>query len=125
MQTARRPERPTGDFFMQDGRPAEADSIRVAEAPEPEPERVHLHMPVDVRSASLAVLALLASVYALHWASAVFIPLLLGVMFSYVLSPAVNRLQRWHIPRAVGAAVMLVAVLGSLGSMVYSLGDEA
>ena len=108
---------------MQDGHPAEADPIHVAAAPEP--ERVHLHMPVDVRSASLAVLALLASVYALHWASAVFIPLLLGVMSSYVLSPAVNLLQRWHVPRALGAAAMLVAVVGGLGSMVYSLGDEA
>ena len=37
---------------------------------------------------------MLATVYALHWASAVFIPLLLGVMFNYVLSPAVNRLRR-------------------------------
>lgn len=90
-----------------------------------EPERVHLHTPIDVRSASLAVLALVASVYALHWASAVFIPLLLGIMFSYVLSPAVDRLQRWHIPRALGAAVLLFAVLGGLGSMVYSLSDGA
>jgi predicted PurR-regulated permease PerM len=91
----------------------------------PEPQRVHLHMPIDVCSAALAVLALLASVYMLRWASAVFIPLLLGVMLSYVLSPAVARLQHWHIPRALGAAVILVAVLGGLGSMVYSLGDEA
>jgi hypothetical protein len=37
---------------------------------------------------------------------------------------AVARLQHWHIPRALGAAVILVAVLGGLGSMVYSLGDE-
>jgi predicted PurR-regulated permease PerM len=99
------------------------DSPPVAAAPEP--ERVHLHMPIDVRSASLAVLALVASVYALHWASAVFIPLLLGIMFSYVLSPAVDRLQRWHIPRALGAAAVLFAVLGGLGSMVYSLSDGA
>jgi predicted PurR-regulated permease PerM len=59
-------------------------------------------MPIDVRSVSLALLALLAllvSVYMLHWASAVFIPLLLGVMCSYTLSPAVDRMQRWHIPR--------------------------
>jgi predicted PurR-regulated permease PerM len=55
----------------------------------------------------------------------VFIPLLLGVMFSYVLSPAVDRLQHWHIPRALGAAVLLFAVLGGHGSMVYSLSDSA
>ena len=90
-----------------------------------EPERVHLHMPIDVRSMSLALIAILACVYALHWASAVFIPLLLGVMSSYALSPAVDRLQRWHIPRALGAGVLLVAVVCGLGSMAYSLSDDA
>lgn len=90
-----------------------------------EPARVHLHMPIDVRSVSLVVLALLACVYALHWASAVVIPLLLGVMASYALSPAVDRLQRWHVPRALGAAMLLVAVVCGLGSTVYSLSDDA
>jgi predicted PurR-regulated permease PerM len=90
-----------------------------------EPVLVHLHMPIDVRSVSLVVIALLASVYALKWASAVFIPVLLGVMSSYALSPAVDRLERWHIPRALGAAVLLVAVVCGLGSMAYSLSDDA
>jgi predicted PurR-regulated permease PerM len=57
-----------------------------------------------VRSASLAVLALLGCVFTLHWAAAVFIPLLLGVMFSCSLSPAVNRLERWRVPRPLGLA---------------------
>lgn len=90
-----------------------------------EPERLHLHMPVDVRSASLALLALLASVYVLHWAGAVFIPLLLGVMLSYALSPAVDRLQRLRLPRALGAATLLLALLGGLGSIAYSIADDA
>jgi len=90
-----------------------------------EPVLVHLYMPIDVRSVSLVVIALLASVYALRWASAVFIPVLLGVMSSYALSPAVDRLHRWHIPRALGAAVLLVAVACGLGSMAYSLSDDA
>jgi predicted PurR-regulated permease PerM len=105
---------------MQDDPSTEAE----AEA-EAEPERVHLHTPIDVRSTSLAVIALLASVYALHWASAVFIPLLLALMFSYALSPAVDQLQRWHIPRALGTAVLLIAAVGGLGSMLYSLSDDA
>jgi predicted PurR-regulated permease PerM len=90
-----------------------------------EPVRVHLHMPIDVRSVSLALLALLVSVYMLHWASAVFIPLLLGVMCSYTLSPAVDRMQRWHVPRPLGTAALLMAVLGGLSLMAYSLNDEA
>ena len=84
----------------------DAKPVREALAPEPEPEpepqRLYLHMPIDVRSVSLAVIALMLSIVMLHWASAVFIPLLLGVMLSYALSPAVERMQRWHVPRALG-----------------------
>src|SRR5205814_10480577 len=81
--------------------------------PGPEPERVLLHMPVDVRSVALGVVVLLAVLYTLHWASAVFIPLLLGVMFSYALSPAVNRLERWRVPRPLSAALLILAVLAA------------
>jgi len=100
-------------------------SAAVQPSHDAEPALVHLHMPIDVRSVSLVVIALFVSVYGLHWAGAVFIPVLLGVMSSYALSPAVDRLQRWHIPRALGAAVLLVAVVCGLGSMAYSLSDDA
>jgi predicted PurR-regulated permease PerM len=90
-----------------------------------EPVRAHLHSPIDVRSASLGVIAPLASVYVLHWAGAVFIPLLLGLMCSYALSPVVDRLQRWHVPRSIGAAALLVALLGALGTGAYALSDDA
>ena len=110
---------------MQDGHSADPEPTGAFAAPEPEPERLHLHMPIDVRSASIVLIALLASVFVLRWASAVFIPLLLGLMFSYALSPAVDRLQRWHIPRALGAALLLIAILGGSGWMAYSLSDDA
>ncbi len=90
---------------------------------EPEPTSLPAH--VNVRSASLALLALLGCVYALHWASAVFIPLLLGVMASYALSPVVDRLQRWRVPRALAAGLVLVTAVSGLGWMVYSVSDDA
>jgi len=79
---------------------------------------------INVRSVSLAVLALLASVYALHWARAVIIPLLLGVMLSYALTPVVDRLHRWRLPRVLSAAVVLIAVVSGFGSMIYTLSDD-
>ena len=78
-------------------------SIGVQEDAQATPGRVALRDPqrsVDVRSASLAIIAVLASLYALRWASAVVIPVLLGLMVSYALTPLVNRLQVWRIPRA-------------------------
>jgi hypothetical protein len=84
-----------------------------------------LRMALDARSIALTVLAVIAVVFALHWAQAVFIPLMLGVMISYALSAPVNLMQRWHVPRALGAGLLLLAIIGGAGSAVYSLGAEA
>jgi len=79
----------------------------------------------DVHNLALTVLAVLAAIFVLHWARAFFIPLMLGVMISYAFSPLVNRMQKWRIPRAIGAAVLLAGIVGGTGSLVYSLSDEA
>ncbi|MDQ2733842.1 MAG: AI-2E family transporter [Pseudomonadota bacterium] len=92
---------------------------------EREPDRVLLHMPVDVRNVALIVVAVIAGAFALQWAKAVFIPLLLGVMFSYALTPVVNRLEGWRVPRAAGAGLLLTAILLAIGWGVWSLSDEA
>ena len=90
-----------------------------------ERERLMLHMPVDVRSASLVVLAVLASVFALQWGQAVFIPLMLSLLLTYALSPLVDLLHRWKLPRWVGAALILMGLFGGLGWTGYSLSGSA
>ncbi len=90
-----------------------------------ERERILLQMPVDVRSASLVVLAVLASVVALRWASAVFIPLMVSMLLAYALAPAVDRLQRGRLPRWFGAGLILLALGGALGWTAYSLSGSA
>ncbi|RZI96612.1 MAG: AI-2E family transporter [Variovorax sp.] len=92
---------------------------------EAERERVMLHMPVDVRSVSLAVLAVLATIFALRWGAAVFIPLMVSLLLTYALSPAVERLQRWRVPRALGAAAILIGLGGAFGWTGYSLSGSA
>lgn len=104
-------------------KPAEAPPTMLM--PADEPARILLHMPVDVRSISLAILAVLASVFMLRWASAVFIPLMVGLLFSYALSPVVDWLAARRIPRGVSAAVLILGILGSVGGTAFSLGDEA
>ena len=78
----------------------------------------------DFRNVSLIVLAVIATVFALDMASAVFIPVMLAVILSYALSPVVNLLHRWRIPRALGAMLVLLSVVGGTGSLAYSLSDD-
>ena len=96
-----------------------------AEPTTAEVSRAPVHMPVDVRSVSLAVLATLATVFMLRWASAVCIPVMVGLLFSYGLSPVVDWLARRRIPRALSAAVLVLGIVSGAGATVYSLSDDA
>ncbi len=108
--------------------PAVPEANAAAPAPlpaDPEgPSHALLHVPMNVRNMSLVVLAVLASLATLRWASAFFIPLMISFLFSYALSPIVNALERWHIPRAISGAVLLLGILGGLGGAVYSYSDD-
>ena len=84
-----------------------------------------LHMPVEVRNVALVIIAVIAAAFALQWAKAVFIPLLLGVMISYALTPVVDWFERWRLPRAAGAGLLLAAIVASLGWGAWSISDDA
>ncbi|HSV58376.1 MAG TPA: AI-2E family transporter [Variovorax sp.] len=119
MEEPRAPEQVASD-------PPAPPQEAAAPAPAPaEPERVLLHMPVDVRSVALVFLAVLACVFTLHWAAAVFIPLMLSLLLTYALAPLVDWLERWRLPRWLGAAIVLLGIGGGLGWTGYSLADDA
>ena len=50
---------------------------------------------------------------------------MLGLVFCYALSPVVDALHRARIPRALGAGVLILAILGGTGGAAYSLADDA
>jgi predicted PurR-regulated permease PerM len=105
--------------------PSETSDPRPAPVDPHDPPRVLLHMPVDIRSMSLVVLTVIAILAVLRWASAFFIPLMLGLVFSYALSPVVDWLARRRVPRALSAAVLILGILGGMGASIYSLSDDA
>jgi predicted PurR-regulated permease PerM len=76
---------------------------------------------VEARGLALGVLASFAFVFALWWARAFAIPLLLGVVLSYTLYPLVAGLGAIRVPRAVGTVIVMAGVLGALAFGVYSL----
>ena len=85
----------------------------------------HSQMPISIRSLSLAIIALFAGLFVLHWAKAVFIPFMLGLVFSYVLSPVVNWMESRRVPRALGAGIVILSLLAAMGTTTYALSDEA
>ena len=84
-----------------------------------------LDIPVSIRSLSLVIIAVFAGLFVLHWAKAVFVPFMLGLVFSYALSPIVNWMESRRVPRALGGGVLLLALMGVIGTTAYSLSGEA
>ncbi len=74
---------------------------------------------------ALVVIAVIAVIAALYFARAFFVPLLIGILVSYTLRPLVDGLQRFHIPCAVAAALVLGTLAGGASWIAYSLSDEA
>ena len=74
---------------------------------------------------AVGILAVIALVAALYFARAFFVPLLIGILASYTLHPVVDWLKACRVPRPVGAAVVLAALLGSLSWIAFSLSNDA
>lgn len=108
-----------------DDAPREAMTGTEPPASPPAPAPLMLHMPVDVRNLSLALLALFASVALLHWASAVFIPIMLSLLLTTALRPLVEVLYHYHVPRWLSAGALLISLVLGLASAAWSLSDGA
>jgi predicted PurR-regulated permease PerM len=80
---------------------------------------------VQVRHVAFTLLALGIVVLLLQYMQSVLIPFVLGGLLFYALDPAVDWLQRLHVPRAVGAALMLLLVVSAGGVLAYSLQGQA
>jgi predicted PurR-regulated permease PerM len=107
---------------------AAADDLGKPEArtaSDPAPETVAAAGPIDVRSAALTVLAVLATILVLQYAQAMIIPIVLGILISYALEPIVARLTKWRVPRPISAAVVLIAVTAGTGLLIYELRSQA
>jgi len=116
------------------GNPARPAAIRkdddeiLVQPPDPgngEPEPIVIRMPVDVRNIALTVIATLGFVLFLQYAQAVLIPVVLGTLIFYALDPIVDALERWRIPRVIGAAVVLILLMGGTGYGLWTLRDDA
>jgi predicted PurR-regulated permease PerM len=110
---------------MADDAPARDAETTVYEPEPQEGEPLAIRMPVDIRSVAITVIAVLGGILMLQYAHSVLIPIVLGVLISYVLGPAVASMARHGIPRALGAFLVIATLCGAIGYGAYSLSDEA
>ena len=84
-----------------------------------------LRRPFDIRSLALTGLFILAVFYTIYFMRAVLLPLVLALLLSYLLRPIVRALARVHISPLLGAALILLGVVGTIGYGIYSLATPA
>ena len=80
---------------------------------------------VEIRSLSITGLFVLAAFYTLYFAREFFLPVILAVLLDFLLSPLIRGLKRARIPEPLGAAIVILALLGTAGVAVYGLIDPA
>ena len=64
-----------------------------------------------VQTAALIVIAVVVACVAIHLAAPFLIPLVVSLVICYAVAPVVDRLERWRVPRAVGAAAVVLALI--------------
>lgn len=71
-------------------------------------------------SGALGIIAAAIVLGFLYWASSVMITVMLAILIAYFLDPFVTSLEHIHIPRALGALIVLLAAAASLAAVGYT-----
>jgi predicted PurR-regulated permease PerM len=70
-------------------------------------------------------LFILALFYTFYFARSFLLPIVLAILLSLILYPAVRWLKRLAIPEAAGAAIVVLSLAGLLGTALYQLFEPA
>jgi predicted PurR-regulated permease PerM len=102
-----------------------ASNLEPAEAAPPSVNGEVVVPRMRIQTVALVGLLVLGVFYTLYFASAVFIPIALAVLFSLLLAPLVRRLARFGVPEALGAAIVLALVLAGVVFGILRLAEPA
>jgi len=80
-----------------------------------------LQKPFDVRSVALTGVFILAVFYTIYFMRSVLLPIVLALLLSYLLRPIVRGLAQLKIPLPMGAAFLLIGLLGLVGYGISAL----
>jgi predicted PurR-regulated permease PerM len=96
----------------------------IAASREPADE-AEMPLPSDPRTFFLGGLFVLSFLAALYVASSIILPVVLAFALSLLLEPAVRLVERVHLPRAVGALLAILLVIGTIVGLVAVLSVPA
>jgi predicted PurR-regulated permease PerM len=94
----------------------------IAAVEEPEAK---MPLPTDPPTVFLGGIFIIAVFAALYAASAIILPVILAFILKLLLQPAVSLLERARVPRAVGALLTILLVVGGLAGLGAALSGPA
>jgi predicted PurR-regulated permease PerM len=72
--------------------------------------------PLDTRAVAVVTVALIAAPFLLYAGAAFFIPLFVSLFMSFALTPVVDWMEGFRVPRAFGAALAMALVIAGVGA---------
>jgi len=71
---------------------------------------------MNVRSTAMVILTCVAGLYFISWAQAVLLPLVVAILISYALDPFVSGMEKFRVPRPLGALLVLTVVVATIAA---------
>ena len=81
--------------------------------------------PIDIRSVGITIIAVCALIVMSRYAQEVIVPFVVSWLLFYAVDPPVRWLQRIRIPRALGAGLVLMALVAGVSLGVRALQPQA
>ncbi len=93
--------------------------------PTTEPPREKEYARLVGSTFSLRVIAAAIILLFAYYAQGVVITLVLSILLAYCLDPVVEFLERWRVPRTIGAMIMVLLLCAVIGAVGYGLWSRA
>jgi predicted PurR-regulated permease PerM len=76
-------------------------------------------------SLALPIIAVLLVFYTLYFAASLLVPIAAAILLSMLLAPAVQFLEKLHVPRLLASAVVVLSTVGLIGAGIGALAGPA
>lgn len=105
--------------------PAALQTGATPPAATPAPLPPDAEAPSQRRDRLLAALVLFSALYTCALAQVVLVPIVIAILLGLMLAPAVRLLERWHVPRVLGALAVTLAFFTALAAVLLMLAAPA